>query len=255
MLHNLLSKSVYGFWRLSLAHFYCLCWVFPRVERHMTSAEGTWGCSVALEPQLHTALCWESVWLHRWMPECWVKQDFFIFYLFFVSVVFVKRCIVLCATFRQRVHMVTAHRARLGSDSAGEPECWWFSYWLMSEKSLPNSCFVHKTESFSTSFAQALEAYAVWARWLFDEMNWIYHQTLSSACGMADWSQSNKPPSWPAPITLRSNQWGIIIQLRKRKTQMEIWTVGVSQLWLLFFLLLSSFIAGVYAVSVLTQDV
>lgn len=84
MLHNLPTKSVYGFWRLSLAHFYCLCWVFPRVERHMTSAEGTWGCSVALEPQLHTALCWESVWQHRWMPECWVKQDFFIF-IYFLS--------------------------------------------------------------------------------------------------------------------------------------------------------------------------
>lgn len=158
---------------------------------------------------------WSLSHKQRWVKSLFGSRDerqdaecskIFYFHLFFVSIFggcvppdtatpVVKCCIVLCATFLHWVPMVTVHRVRLGTDSlAGEPECWWFSYWLVREKSLSHFfCFVHRTESFPTLSVQTLGLHTDGAGAMgsvINEIDWISHQTLSSPCRITDRSKS-----------------------------------------------------------------
>lgn len=138
-------------------------------EHHMNCAEGAWGrfrrTGASVTNSAGCRVCLAAGTSVRMLSVA----RFFYCHLFFVSIFggcvppdaatpVVKCCVVLCATFLHRVPMVTAHRVRLGTDSlAGEPECWWFSYWLVREKSLSHFfCFVHRTESFLTLSVQTL---------------------------------------------------------------------------------------------------
>lgn len=186
------------------------------VEHHMNCAEGAWGLFRRTGASVTNSAGWRVCLAAETSVRMLSVARFFYFHLFFVSIFsgcvppdtatpVVKRCIVLCATFLHWVHMVTAHRVRLGTDSlAGEPERWWFSYWLMHEKSLSHFLFRTQNGILSnlvstntwTSYRLSL-GHGVRHKW-----NWL---DLSSNLELAMQDRRpvkiRTPPSWPAPIT------------------------------------------------------
>lgn len=191
MLLNLHSENVYGFWNFSLAHFHCLHSVDPwKTERSITWTvqREHGGRFRRTGASVTNSAGWRVCLAAGTSVRMLSVARFFYCHLFFVSIFggcvppdtatpVVKCCVVLCATFLHRVPMVTTHRVRLGTDSlAGEPECWWFSYWLVREKSLSHF-FLFRTQNGILSNFVSTNTWTSyrwsWGHGVCHKLNWL----------------------------------------------------------------------------------